>query len=79
MYFLLLLCRQKRWDEHLHRPSLDYSEIFDEDVGQIPGSCRVSLFVVFSGGSFPKGGHWITSSHLAEETEALNRKILVGG
>uniref|UniRef100_A0A0B7B8B3 Gelsolin-like domain-containing protein n=2 Tax=Arion vulgaris TaxID=1028688 RepID=A0A0B7B8B3_9EUPU len=32
--------RQKRWDEHLHRPSLDYSEIFDEDVGQIPGlSC----------------------------------------
>ncbi|KAI8796832.1 protein flightless-1 [Biomphalaria glabrata] len=32
--------KPKRWDENLHRPQLDYSEIFDEDVGQIPGlSC----------------------------------------
>jgi Leucine-rich repeat (LRR) protein len=27
----------KRWDEALERPNLDYSEIFDEDVGQVPG------------------------------------------
>ena len=31
--------RPKRWDEHLERPHLDYSEIFEEDVGQIPGKC----------------------------------------
>lgn len=30
-------CRGKRWDEALERPNLDYSEIFDEDVGQVPG------------------------------------------
>ena len=29
--------RGKKWDEALERPDLDYSEIFDEDVGQIPG------------------------------------------
>ena len=29
----------KRWDEALERPNLDYSEIFDEDVGQVPGLC----------------------------------------
>ncbi|XP_041364511.1 protein flightless-1 homolog isoform X2 [Gigantopelta aegis] len=32
--------KPKRWDEHLMRPQLDYSQIYDEDVGQIPGlSC----------------------------------------
>ena len=30
-------CRPKKWNEHLQKPQLDYSEIFDEDVGQIPG------------------------------------------
>ena len=34
--------RPKRWDEHLERPHLDYSEIFEEDVGQIPGKCPLS-------------------------------------
>ncbi len=29
--------RGKKWNEALERPDLDYSEIFDEDVGQIPG------------------------------------------
>ncbi|KAA0202906.1 hypothetical protein HAZT_HAZT000741 [Hyalella azteca] len=29
--------RQKRWDEALERPALNYHEFFDEDVGQIPG------------------------------------------
>jgi len=31
--------KAKRWDEALERPNLDYSEIFDEDVGQVPGLC----------------------------------------
>lgn len=29
--------RPKRWDETLEKPPLDYSEIFEEDDGQIPG------------------------------------------
>lgn len=29
--------KPKRWDEALEKPPLDYSEFFDEDVGQIPG------------------------------------------
>lgn len=29
--------RPKRWDETLEKPPLDYSEIFDEDSGQLPG------------------------------------------
>ena len=29
--------RQKRWDEALERPALNYQEFFDEDVGQMPG------------------------------------------
>ncbi|KAH0567748.1 hypothetical protein KQX54_013165 [Cotesia glomerata] len=29
--------KPKRWDESLEKPSLDYSEIFDEDAGQVPG------------------------------------------
>ena len=33
----LVMYRGKRWDEALVRPDLDYSEIFDEDVGVIPG------------------------------------------
>uniref|UniRef100_A0A5S6QHV9 Gelsolin-like domain-containing protein n=1 Tax=Trichuris muris TaxID=70415 RepID=A0A5S6QHV9_TRIMR len=27
----------KRWDEALEKPSIDYSELFEPDVGQIPG------------------------------------------
>ena len=29
--------RPKKWDESLEKPSLDYSEFFEPDVGQIPG------------------------------------------
>ncbi|XP_046745055.1 protein flightless-1 [Diprion similis] len=29
--------KPKRWDETLEKPPLDYSEIFDDDAGQIPG------------------------------------------
>lgn len=29
--------KPKRWDESLEKPPLDYSELFDEDAGQIPG------------------------------------------
>ncbi|KAB7507509.1 Protein flightless-1 [Armadillidium nasatum] len=29
--------KQKRWDEALERPPLNYTEFFDPDIGQIPG------------------------------------------
>ena len=29
--------KAKRWDEALEKPPLDYSEFFDQDVGQFPG------------------------------------------
>ncbi|XP_046688250.1 LOW QUALITY PROTEIN: protein flightless-1-like [Homalodisca vitripennis] len=29
--------KPKRWDESLEKPQLDYSELFDEDAGQMPG------------------------------------------
>ncbi len=31
------LIKGKRWDEQLEKPKLDYSEFFEEDVGNIPG------------------------------------------
>ncbi|CAG9864201.1 unnamed protein product [Phyllotreta striolata] len=31
------LPKQKRWDESLEKPPLDYSEFFEEDTGQLPG------------------------------------------
>lgn len=35
--------KSKRWDKNLEKPPLDYSDIFMEDVGQIPG---VSLWQI---------------------------------
>jgi len=29
--------RPKRWDESLEKPPIDYSDIFGEDEGQLPG------------------------------------------
>lgn len=42
--FAFIIYRAKRWDEALERPNLNYSELFDEDVGQVPGImlCPVS-------------------------------------
>lgn len=41
----LLLWRGKRWDETLEKPDLDYSEIFDELVGQIEGQFSLLYFI----------------------------------
>lgn len=46
-WFLILFFRGKRWDEALEKPDLDYSEIFEPDVGQIPG-----VLIIFSSGVF---------------------------
>ena len=29
--------KAKKWDEALEKPTLDYSEFFDSDVGSMPG------------------------------------------
>lgn len=38
-YFMLFLStyRPKRWDESLVRPNLDYSSLFTDDTGSLPG------------------------------------------
>lgn len=32
-----MIGRPKRWDETLEKPPIDYSELFDEDAGQMVG------------------------------------------
>lgn len=29
--------RGKKWDEAIERPDIDYSQIFEEEAGKIPG------------------------------------------
>ena len=36
--------RPKKWNENLERPHLDYSDIFEEEVGQIPGQFLIQNF-----------------------------------
>ena len=52
----------KRWDLNLQRPDLDYSEIFAEDVGTLPGLCvwQIENFAPFE----------------VEEGECLNAKSI---
>jgi len=40
--------RVKRWDEALERPNLDYSDIFEEDVGQVPGVYHCIVLYLYS-------------------------------
>jgi hypothetical protein len=49
--FFMCVGRPKKWDEHLERPHLDYSEIFDSEVGHIPGTILYSpLFTCMATG-----------------------------
>lgn len=34
---MVLFFRPKRWDEALEKPQLDYSDLFDDDAGRLPG------------------------------------------
>ncbi|XP_059178446.1 protein flightless-1 homolog [Physella acuta] len=74
--------KPKKWDENLHRPQLDYSEIFDEDVGQIPGlSCwEIENFLpnlVDEGliGKFYQADCYIILKTFIDESNSLNWKI----
>ncbi|GFS01023.1 protein flightless-1 homolog [Elysia marginata] len=57
--------KPKRWDENLHRPQLDYSEIFDEDVGHIPGLM----------GKFYEADCYIILKTFIDDSNSLNWKI----
>ena len=36
-FAVVVCCRPKRWDETLVRPDLDYSSIFADETGSLPG------------------------------------------
>lgn len=74
--------KPKRWDENLHRPQLDYSEIFDEDIGVIPGlACwEIENFLpnqVEEGlfGKFYEGDCYIVLQTFIDDSNSLNWKI----
>ncbi|PVD37897.1 hypothetical protein C0Q70_00499 [Pomacea canaliculata] len=74
--------KTKRWDEHLERPHLDYSEIFEEDAGQIPGiSCwEIENFLPNQVedaliGKFYEADCYIILKTFIDETNSLNWSI----
>ncbi|XP_049849364.1 protein flightless-1 [Schistocerca gregaria] len=74
--------KPKRWDESLEKPPLDYSEIFDEDAGQIPG---VTIWEIENflpnqieeavHGKFYEGDCYIVLKTIIDETGSLSWQI----
>ncbi|XP_052819033.1 protein flightless-1 homolog isoform X1 [Mya arenaria] len=74
--------KPKKWNENLNRPHLDYSEIFGEEVGQIPGiTCweienflpnQVEDVLI---GKFYEADCYIILKTFIDETNSLNWKI----
>ncbi|KAK3582011.1 hypothetical protein CHS0354_039677 [Potamilus streckersoni] len=74
--------KPKKWNENLERPQLNYSEIFDEDVGQIPGfTCweienfLPNLLDDALIGKFYEADCYIILKTFIDETNSLNWKI----
>lgn len=77
------LCnRPRKWVESLEKPTLDYSEFFEEDVGQIPGltvweienflPCQVDESVH---GKFYEADCYIILKTFIDESGSLSWKI----
>ncbi|XP_013412224.1 protein flightless-1 homolog isoform X3 [Lingula anatina] len=74
--------KPKRWDENLQKPHLDYSEIFEEDVGQIPGLTvweienflPVELDEAFHGKFYEADCYIILKTYI-DDTSSLNWEI----
>lgn len=74
--------KPKRWDEALEKPQLDYSDFFDDEVGQTPGLMiwEIENFVpnrieeVFHG-KFYEGDCYIILQTLLGDTQNLTWKI----
>ena len=74
--------KAKRWDEALEKPPLDYSEFFDEDVGQFPGLSVWEIENFYpkeiaeeAHGKFYEGDCYIVLSSFMDESGALDWKI----
>ncbi|XP_074648106.1 protein flightless-1 homolog isoform X2 [Tubulanus polymorphus] len=74
--------RPKKWNETLEKPNLDYSEIFEEDVGQIPGlTCwEIENFLPNPldealHGKFYEADCYIVLKTFIDETNSLNWQI----
>lgn len=77
-----LCCRPRKWVESLEKPTLDYSEFFEEDVGQIPGltiweienflPCQVDDSVH---GKFYEADCYIVLKTFIDDCGSLNWKI----
>ncbi|KAH8037300.1 hypothetical protein HPB51_009855 [Rhipicephalus microplus] len=71
--------KPKRWDEALEKPPIDYSEIFEEDVGQMPGTFVWEIDNFLPNpldeslvGKFYEGDCYIVLKTFVEESQNLN-------
>ena len=74
--------KAKRWDEALEKPPLDYSEFFDEDVGQFPGLTIWEIENFYPNqleendyGKFYEGDCYIVLSTVIDDQGALDWRI----
>lgn len=74
--------KAKRWDEALEKPPLDYSEFFDEDVGQFPGLTVWEIENFYPNqveeaahGKFYEGDCYIILQTFFDEAGAIDWKI----
>ncbi|XP_025833718.1 protein flightless-1 [Agrilus planipennis] len=74
--------KPKRWDEKLEKPPLNYSEIFEDDAGQIPGLCiwEIENFLPnrideCTHGKFYEGDCYIVLKTLLDDSGSLTWKI----
>ncbi len=74
--------KAKRWDEALEKPPLDYSEFFDEDVGQFPGLTIWEIENFYPNqleeevhGHFYEGDCYIVLNTFMDESGSLDWKI----
>ncbi|CAG2120477.1 unnamed protein product, partial [Medioppia subpectinata] len=74
--------KPKRWDEALEKPPLDYSDFFDEDIGQLPGLTiwEIENFVPnrieeVLHGKFYEGDCYIVLKTTVTDSQSLDWKI----
>lgn len=74
--------KPKRWDESLEKPPLDYSEIFEEDAGQVPGLTiwEIENFLPnrideVAYGKFYEGDCYIVLKTTLDENQSLSWEI----
>ncbi|VEN43871.1 unnamed protein product [Callosobruchus maculatus] len=75
-------CRPKRWDEALEKPPVDYSEIFEDMAGQVPGltiweieNFYPNRIVDAAHGKFYEADCYIVLKTSMDENQSLNWEI----